>query len=82
MIGPVRTTGVAKPQGVKPNFAGIAPGIKPEPATRSAAAELAAPGAPVDTSRVAQLRSAIAQGTYPIDAQAIADAMIAADTTR
>jgi len=43
------------------------------------AAELAAQGAPVDTSKVAAIRAAIANGTYKIDAKAIADRMIALD---
>lgn len=43
------------------------------------AADLAAQGAPVDTSKVAAIRAAIANGTYKIDAKAIADRMIASD---
>jgi len=43
------------------------------------AAELASQGAPVDTSKVAAIREAIANGTYKIDAKAIAERMIATD---
>jgi negative regulator of flagellin synthesis FlgM len=43
------------------------------------AAELAAQGAPIDEAKVAAIRSAIANGTYKIDAKAIADRMIAID---
>jgi len=43
------------------------------------AAELAAQGAPIDTAKVEAIRTAIANGTYKIDAKAIADRMIALD---
>jgi negative regulator of flagellin synthesis FlgM len=43
------------------------------------AAELAAQGAPIDTAKVEAIRAAIANGTYKIDAKAIADRMIALD---
>jgi negative regulator of flagellin synthesis FlgM len=46
------------------------------------AAELAAQGAPVDSAKVAEIRAAIANGTYKIDAKAIADRMIALDLPR
>ncbi|WP_294389963.1 flagellar biosynthesis anti-sigma factor FlgM [uncultured Sphingomonas sp.] len=46
---------------------------------KSPAAELAAQGAPVDTGKVAAIRAAIADGTYAIDPQAIAERMIALD---
>jgi negative regulator of flagellin synthesis FlgM len=41
------------------------------------AAELAASGPPVNTDKVAQVRAAIANGSYNIDIQAIANRMIA-----
>jgi negative regulator of flagellin synthesis FlgM len=56
-------------------------------AGRSAAAggvvaELVGQGAPVDTSKVAAIRQAIADGRYQIDPDRIADRMIAADLGR
>ncbi len=45
----------------------------------SPAVQLAAAGAPVDTDKVAAVRTAIAAGRYVIDPQAIADRMIALD---
>jgi negative regulator of flagellin synthesis FlgM len=40
------------------------------------AAELAQQGPPVDFARIAQLRQAIAQGSYAVDVDSIAHAMI------
>lgn len=48
-------------------------------APASPAAALAASGPPVDTDRVAALRAAIANGSYKVDADAIAGKMIALD---
>jgi negative regulator of flagellin synthesis FlgM len=45
----------------------------------SAVLDLVASGPPVDTGRVASIRSAIAQGRYPIDPDRIAERMIALD---
>jgi negative regulator of flagellin synthesis FlgM len=42
-------------------------------------AQMAAEGAPIETDRVAALKSAIRAGTYKVDPQAIAKAMIASD---
>ncbi len=42
-------------------------------------AQMAAEGAPIETDRVAALRSAIKAGTYKADPQAIATAMINSD---
>lgn len=42
----------------------------------SMAAELARQGPPVDFARIAQLRQAIAQGSYAVDVDSIAHAMI------
>ena len=47
-----------------------------------AVAELVASGPPVDTDKVSALRQAIAEGRYRVDADAIADRMIAADLGR
>jgi negative regulator of flagellin synthesis FlgM len=43
------------------------------------AAEMAAQGAPIDMGKVAAIRARISDGTYKIDAKAIADKMIALD---
>lgn len=43
------------------------------------AARMAAQGAPVDLDRIAAIKSAIAAGNYPVDADAIADRMMALD---
>lgn len=39
-------------------------------------------GAPVDSSRVAEIRAAIENGTYQIDSRKIADALLAIDNPR
>ena len=54
-----------------------APAASPPPALRIETSALAA-APPVDTERVAQIRSALAEGTYPLVPARIADAMIAA----
>lgn len=48
-------------------------------APKSPAAELSALGAPVDSDKVSAIREGIANGTYRVDARAIADRMIALD---
>jgi negative regulator of flagellin synthesis FlgM len=48
-------------------------------ASASPAARMAAEGAPVDMDRIAQIKAAIASGNYPVDADAIAERMIALD---
>lgn len=48
-------------------------------ASATPAARMAAEGAPVDMDRVAAIKSAIASGNYPVDAERIADRMIALD---
>lgn len=42
-------------------------------------ARMAAQGAPVDFARVAAIKEAIASGNYPVDAEKIAERMIALD---
>jgi negative regulator of flagellin synthesis FlgM len=54
-------------------------GARASGAITTPAAELAAQGAPIDNAKVAAVRAAIANGTYKIDAKAIADRMIALD---
>ncbi|SEQ58834.1 flagellar biosynthesis anti-sigma factor FlgM [Sphingobium sp. YR768] len=48
-------------------------------ASASPAARMAAEGAPVDMDRIAAIKSAIASGNYPVDANAIADRMVELD---
>lgn len=43
----------------------------------SAVFELVSAGAPVDTAKVAAIRTAIAEGRYPVDANRIAERMLA-----
>ena len=43
----------------------------------STASEMAALGAPIDTAKVQAIKAAIAEGRYPIDAQKLADRMVA-----
>lgn len=45
----------------------------------SAAKAMADAGAPIDMDKVAQIKAGIANGTYKVNAQAIADKMIAID---
>jgi negative regulator of flagellin synthesis FlgM len=45
----------------------------------SPVARMAAEGAPVDMDRVAAIKSAIASGNYPVDANRIAERMLALD---
>ncbi len=48
-------------------------------AMTSPAARLAQEGAPIDTDKIARIKSAIASGNYPVDADAIADRMVELD---
>ena len=57
-------------------------GARSEGRIESAVLDLVAGGPPVDTARVATIRSAIAEGRYPIDADRIAERMIALDLPR
>jgi negative regulator of flagellin synthesis FlgM len=87
MINAVGPTGIARTLGVRSEGVG-----KNDPVTKvdstnaqesgaitTPAAELAAQGAPIDTAKVASIREAIANGTYKIDAKAIANRMIELD---
>ena len=87
MITAVGPTGIARTLSVRSEGVGKnEPVAKADSADAQAsgaittpAAELAAQGAPIDTAKVASIREAIANGTYKIDAKAIADRMIALD---
>jgi len=48
-------------------------------AVASAVFDLVAGGPPVDSAKVARIRAAIAEGRYPVDADRIAERMIALD---
>lgn len=48
-------------------------------AVGGAVAELVAGGPPVDADKVAAIRTAIAEGRYPVDPEKIAERMIALD---
>jgi len=50
-----------------------------ESSAATPSARMAATGAPVDTDKVAAIKDAIASGNYPVDADAIAERMIALD---
>lgn len=56
---------------VKPATEAVAP-----PRLLSMSSELAEQGPPVDVSRIATLRNAIADGSYHVDADKIANAML------
>jgi len=87
MITRVGSTGIARPIELRSENAGKseAAGKVEQTATQSfdsvttPAAELAAQGAPIDTAKVEAIRAALANGTYKVDARAIADRMIALD---
>jgi negative regulator of flagellin synthesis FlgM len=59
--------------------AGISSGRGP---VESAVFGLVSGGAPVDAAKVAAIRTAIAEGRYPVDADKIAERMIALDLPR
>ena len=48
-------------------------------ASTSPAARMAAEGAPVDMDKIAAIKSAIASGNYPVNADAIAERMLELD---
>lgn len=87
MITAVGLTGIARAIELRGESVG-----KSEPAARidqagpratgsvtTPAAELVAQGAPIDSAKVDSIRTAIANGTYKIDAKAIAARMIETD---
>lgn len=59
--------------------AGDAPVRRNVAGASSAAFEMAAAGAPVDSAKVAAVRAAIAEGRYPVDPEKIARSMIELD---
>jgi flagellar biosynthesis anti-sigma factor FlgM len=82
MVDPVSSSsGAQAPQLVrnhapKPTLnAGGGPGPADVPRLFSMASKIASEGPPVDYVKLAQISTAIAQGSYPVDTTAIADAM-------
>ncbi|GLT00209.1 hypothetical protein GCM10007897_15930 [Sphingobium jiangsuense] len=61
---------------------GITGGGAPVAGASTPSARMAAEGAPVDMDRVAAIKEAIASGNYPVNADAIAEKMIALDLDR
>lgn len=82
-IGPTGAGAVdtARNQGVQKSAPIGNPAAKPaaEETVPNPAAALAAAGAPVDADKVAAVRAAIANGSYRLDIQAIANRMIDID---
>jgi len=87
MISGIGATGIARAIDLRGD--GVArsePAVKPAAteaegtaAPTSPAATLAAAGAPIDADKVAAIKARIADGSYRIDPQAIAQRMIALD---
>ncbi len=82
-IGPAGTgaTDAIRTPAVQKSAAVEKTGLRPEVAQTAPnpAAELAAAGPPVDTDKVARVRAAIANGSYNLDIQAIANRMVDID---
>lgn len=79
-LAKLREGGKARPtSAVGESLTGIG-GSASSAATPSA--RMAAQGAPVDMDRVAAIKEAIASGNYPVNAEAIAERMIALDLER
>ncbi len=70
----LRAAAAAAPQAPRPAERAATPRTD-LPKLVALAADLARQGPPVDYARVAQLRQAIADGSYVVDAKAIASAM-------
>ncbi len=86
MINSIGPTGTGQVDGVR--SAGVQktapveqPRLRPEisETAPNPAAELASAGPPVDTDKVARVRAAIANGSYNLDIQAIANRMVDID---
>ena len=83
MVNSVSTTGTGPVDAkrIAPTSAARAPDkeIAPHVSKGSPAARLARLGPPVDMNRVSEIRAAIAQGTYTVDVDRLAAAMLALD---
>ena len=81
VAGSDRAKAKAAPEGGAPGSGGLASGSDK---AAGVSVEVAAPvqsGPPVDNDRVAEIRSALRDGTYPLVPAKIADAIIAAQYT-
>jgi negative regulator of flagellin synthesis FlgM len=81
----VGTPSVADARAPRAISASVAAAPSTTEATPSLASEprrIAAEGPPIDAARVERLRGAIADGSFVVDAQRIATAMIAAEQNR
>lgn len=76
-IGPTRAVGAISNRLAR-ETRGQTPTPAPAPDARAAASPVSAGQPPVDVERVAQIRKAVEEGTYPIVPTRVADAMIAA----
>jgi flagellar biosynthesis anti-sigma factor FlgM len=82
MVDPVSSSSSAQAPQIVRNAApkptlntGSGPAPADVPRLFSMASKIASEGPPVDYVKLAQIRTAIAQGSYPVDTTAIADAM-------
>jgi negative regulator of flagellin synthesis FlgM len=85
MINGIQNPVFPEPRQLKPSGVTVGePMAKTRPvgaksAAPNPAADLAAAGPPVDAGKVAAIRAAIADGSYRVDPQAIADRMVDLD---
>ena len=79
--GSDRAKAKVAPEGGAPGSGGPASGSNKAAGVSVEVAAPAQSGPPVDTDRVAQIRNALRDGTYPLVPTKIADAMIAAQYT-
>ena len=79
-VAPPRLDAVRGPE-IKKTAAvsGAAAAATEQAGTPKPAADLASQGAPVDSAKVARIKAAIADGSYKVDADAIAARMIEQD---
>jgi negative regulator of flagellin synthesis FlgM len=75
----IGTTGLRETGKARASSTGSASATVSTAASASPAPRMAAEGAPIDLDRIAQIKAAIASGNYPVDADAIAERMIALD---
>lgn len=84
MISPISNHAPGAVDAQRVNQPGAAPasaGVKPvaDAAHATPGARLAALGPPIDMTRVAEIKAAIAEGSYTVDADRLAAAMMALD---
>jgi negative regulator of flagellin synthesis FlgM len=84
MISPITNTGTAAVDAQRVSHSGAAQRVARESQNRIAtastpAARLASLGPPIDINRVTEIRAAIAEGRYTVDADRLAAAMLALD---